>query len=260
MHLNRWREVRASTNFCEKRILRDEERARRKECDDGAHPSHPMRPDESHHFRTEQVTDFDSPLFERCLDILEQSIAVNEQLPRSRLRKLLSEDDYRLYALRDRNGIAGAASLYFSASTPFVLLDYLAIHPERRNQGLGSAFFRELTNAVRQKKPETNWLILEVDAVPDSASQSEGNRRRIEFYRRLGAQLLANVPYRFPSPSGVAVPMRLMVFQLRAGATLYPADVRAMIEDSFRQVHGRRDEDELLAWFKAHMPDVLILE
>lgn len=220
-----------------------------------------MRPDESQDYRTEQVTDFDSPLFERCLDILEQSIAVNEQLPRSRLRKLLSGGDYRLYALRDRNGIAGAASLYFSASTPFVLLDYLAIHPDWRNQGLGSAFFRKLTDVARRENSKANWLLLEVDAVPeDSASQSEDNRRRIEFYRRLGAQLLANVPYRFPSPSGVAVPMRLMVLQLRAGARLSATDVQAAIEDSFRQVHGRKDEDELLVWFRAHMPDVLILE
>jgi GNAT superfamily N-acetyltransferase len=220
-----------------------------------------MRRDESQDCRIEQVTDFDSPLFELCLGVLEQSIEANEQLSRSRLRKLLSGGDYRLYALRDRNGIAGAASLYFSASTAFVLLDYLAIHPERRNQGLGSVFFRELTNAVRRENPEANWLILEVD---DERENPDGkyvaNRRRIEFYRRLGAQLLANVPYRFPSPSGVAVPMRLMVYRLQAGATLYPTDVRAMIEDSFRQVHGRRDEDELLVWFKAHMPDVLILE
>ena len=220
-----------------------------------------MHPDESQECRTQPVTDFDSPLFELCLGVLEQSIAANEQLSRSRLRKLLSGDDYRLYALRGRNEVAGAASLYFSSSTPFVVLDYLAIHPERRNQGLGSVFFRELTDAVRRENPEANWLILEVD---DEGEKLDGkyveNRRRIEFYRRLGAQLLANVPYRFPSPSGVAVPMRLMVYRLQAGATLSASDLRAAIEDSFRQVHGRRDEDELLVWFRAHMPDVLILE
>ena len=216
--------------------------------------------EESRNYVTERVTDFNSPLFARGLSLLEQSIAAHAQLPRARLIKLLSGRDYRLYALRLRDEVAGVALLYFSPGGPFVLLDYIAVHSDRRNQGLGSAFFRALVEVILREKPSADWLIFEVDDDREGPEEkSAQSRRRIEYYRRLGAHLLANVPYRFPSVHGMPVPMRLMAYRLGPGAKLSPADVEAFIEDAFLHVHGRTSDDELLSWFRAHKPAFLEL-
>jgi ribosomal protein S18 acetylase RimI-like enzyme len=217
--------------------------------------------EESWDYVTECVTDFNSPLFDRSLLLLEQSISGYAQLPRVRLMKLLSGHNYRLYTLRFRDEVAGVALLYFSPGLPFVLLDYIAIHSDRRNQGLGSAFFRMLTELMPREKPSADWLIFEVDDDREGPEEKRAeSRRRIEFYRRLGADLLANVPYRFPSAHGMPVPMRLMVYRLRPGAKLSPADIGAAIADTFVHVHGRTSDDDLLGWFRTHKPASLDLE
>lgn len=217
---------------------------------------------ERQNYVAERVTDFRSPLFDRCLLVLEQSILADARLPGSRLMALLGGNDYRLYAFRLRSeaGIeaAGAAFVYFSADLPFVLLDYIAIDAERRNQGLGSAFFRALVELVSREKPSADWLILEVDDDREGSEKSRATSgRRIEFYRRLGAQLLTNLPYRFPCAHGNFLPMRLMAYRLRPGATLSVGDITAAIEDTFLHVHGRNSGDELLNWFKANRPAFL---
>ena len=209
---------------------------------------------------TEGVSDFQSALFEQCLLILEQSIQADARLPRSRLVGLLEGHSYRLYACRQQNEVCGAALVYFSADLAFVLLDYLAIDATRRNQGLGSAFFRALADLISREKPGADWLILEAE---DDREGSEENRatalRRIEFYRRLGAQLIVNLPYRFPCADGDFLPMRLMARRLRPGATLSVADITAAMEDTFLHIHGRKREDDLLTWFRANRPTYLDL-
>lgn len=217
--------------------------------------------EEKRNYAIERVTDFSSPLCARCLLILEQSISANIRLPRARLMGLLNTGSYRLYALRLANEAAGMALLYFSAGLPFVLLDYVAIDPDRRNQGLGSAFLRALADLIRQESPSANWLILEIDDDREGPEEERAHsRRRMEFYGRLGAQLLANVPYRFPSAQENSVPMRLMVYRLRPGAALSVEDVGAAIEDTFLHVHGRTGDDELLTWIRRHKPSFLELK
>ena len=216
---------------------------------------------ESQNHVIERVTDFDSRPFAHSLSLLEQSMSAEARLPHARMMKLLSGNDYRLYILRLRDQVVGVALLYFSTALPFVLLDYFAIHAERRSRGLGSTFFQGLVELIRRQKPGADWLILEVDDDRKGPDQERAaGRRRIEFYRRLGAHLLVNVPYRFPSHHGRPVPMRLMAYRLRAEAILSPADLGADIKDSFAHVHGRAGDDELLRWFNAHKPASLDLE
>lgn len=209
----------------------------------------------------ERVPNSSSPLFAPCLAILADSIPADEQLPKQRLTKLLARDDYRLYALRRDSDVTGLAILYLSSIQAFALLDYMAVRADLRGQGIGSTLFREIVNVARRERRNADWLILEVDDDREGTEEvCQANRRRIEFYRRLGASLLANVPYRYPSANGVAVPMRLMVYPLRPEARLSPQDIRLAIADIFAEIHGRGRNDRLLAWILTHAPSVLVLE
>jgi hypothetical protein len=116
--------------------------------------------------------------------------------------------------------------------------------------------FREIAGLAANQNPPLDWLLLEVDDDREGDAQHRAIcARRISFYRRLGARLLENVPYRFPSAFVSPVPMRLMVYGLRPNVTLSADDLKRAVADIFLNVHGRGEDDELLHWFHRNLPD-----
>ncbi|MGE5305128.1 MAG: GNAT family N-acetyltransferase [Alphaproteobacteria bacterium] len=209
----------------------------------------------------ERVPALSSPLFRPCAEVLRNSIPSNEQLSDQRLTHLLGRDDYRMYALLLNGTVVATAILYLPRAEDFVLLDYMAVRAELRNRGLGSALFREVTKTASQERPAASFLFFEVDDDRGGRDAARSiNRRRIEFYRRLGAKLLVNAEYVFPSSSGAGVPMRLMVFRLRPEIELSQELVGTAVENIFREVHGRDKDDALLRSIVDHLPSRLILE
>lgn len=214
-----------------------------------------------HDVRLEQVADTSSLLYAPCSEILHESIPPSEQLGDQKQRKLLKRDDYRMYALLVDAKVAATAILYLPKAEEFVLLDYMAVHADLRGRGLGTVLFQELVKIAPRERPAAGYLIFEVDDDRGhSAHIDSTNRRRIEFYRRLGAQLLSNTNYLFPSPTGPGVPMRLMVYRLHPETKLSQETVRAAVENIFREIHGREKNDALLRSIVDHLPSHLILE
>ncbi len=202
-----------------------------------------------------------SSLGSSCLEILRASIPPAEQLGEKRLRTLLGRDDYRMYALVEGANPVATSILYLPRSELFAFLDYMAVRSELRGRGLGSLLFRELVTIASTEKPDAGYLIFEVDDErKDSAGRYSVNRRRIEFYRRLGARMLSNVEYLFPSPDGPGVPMRLMVYRLQAKNELSQQNLRAALENLFQEIHGRKKDDSLLRLIVDNLPCHLVLE
>jgi len=209
----------------------------------------------------ERVPDLSSPLFRPCSEVLRKSIPSSEQLSEQRLTELLARDDYRMYALLLNGAVAATAILYLPRAEDFVLLDYVAVRADLRNRGLGSMLFQEVVKTASRERPAASFLFFEVDddrGVGDAAPSI--NRRRIEFYRRLGAKLLVNAEYVFPSSTGSGVPMRLMVYRLRPETELLQISVGRAVENIFREVHGRGKDDTLLRSIVDHLPSRLIME
>ena len=201
-----------------------------------------------------------SPLFRPSIDIIHQSIPASEQIDEPRLLRLIERDDYRLYTLRIDGQVVGAALLFLPSDERFGLLDYMAVRPDLRNRALGSTLFRALIGIMSEERPGADCLILEVDddrRGDDDARLMAG--RRIRFYQRLGAKLLANVDYLFPSHHGPAVPMRLMVYRLHDEATLSRAALGAAIGVIFTSIHGRAKKDDLLRRITEQLPSELVL-
>lgn len=209
----------------------------------------------------QRVTKPVSPLFKPSIEIIRESIAISEQLREEHLLRLLEGDDYRLYCLVSEGQVAAAAFVYLPRDEHFGHLDYMAVRSDLRNQGLGATLFQALVDIVSQERPGADYLLLEVDddRRGDSADQLIA-RRRIGFYRRLGAKLLTNVHYLFPSHNGPPVPMRLMAYEFHQGKPISKSAIGAAMGAIFTVVHGRSANDPLLLSIIGALPSTAILE
>jgi ribosomal protein S18 acetylase RimI-like enzyme len=170
---------------------------------------------------------------------------------------LLAAGKYRLLAYVDGEDVQGVALVYFSDELRFAWLDYFAVRCDVRGQGLGSDLFREIVRMVIQQSPKPDWLLFEVDDDYEGDARREADcQRRVEFYRRLGARVLENVPYKFPSAFGEPIRMRLMAYEIRSGAKLTANDLKNAVRAIFLNIHGRGSDDSLLRWFEANLPQV----
>lgn len=205
-----------------------------------------------------RVGDYSSQVFADAIAILREAIAPEAQLPRQRFQDLLATGQYRLFAYAEGDDVQGMALVYFSGELRFAWLDYFAIRANLRGQGLGGNLFRDILQMASKQSPRPDWLLFEVDDDYDGDPQREAEcKRRAQFYRRLGAQLIENVPYKFPSAFSEPIRMRLMAYQILPDASLRPDDVKKSVREIFLTIHGRASDDELLLWFEQYLPHVI---
>jgi GNAT superfamily N-acetyltransferase len=173
-----------------------------------------------------RVKDWNSRLYAEALAILREAIAPEAQLPEQRFSDLLGGGSYRLYAYAKADDVRGVALVYFSDDLRFAWLDYFAIRFDLRGLGLGSDLFREIVRVASKQSPQ-----------------------------RLGARVLENVRYKFPSAFAEPIRMRLMAYQLLPDASLSPHDLSQVVKQVFLNIHGRGNDDDLLRWFQQNLPD-----
>ncbi len=132
---------------------------------------------------TRQITDF--ALVETLYNArLKKDFARNELKPLASMRRSWKKNAYDCYGLFDGDEILGYA--FFVRRDRDYLFDYFAIAEERRNEGLGSLFLRQLADCVQG----ADCVVGEVED-PDKAEDEETQRtreRRLQFYLRSGYQ------------------------------------------------------------------------
>ncbi|NLU24583.1 MAG: GNAT family N-acetyltransferase [Clostridiales bacterium] len=113
---------------------------------------------------------------------LTTAFAPQECKPLPDIRKLLREGRYELWGLFDGgSALLGYAALWKSPAASLILLDYLGITAQRRNEGLGALILEKLKEQGRPMVVES-----ELPVAGDDPGENHIRHRRIAFYRRCG--------------------------------------------------------------------------
>jgi GNAT superfamily N-acetyltransferase len=150
--------------------------------------------------RFAEITDISDGLLLPWLDLYQRSFDQREQNLISDLLWMMKHPDeskngHFLAALDDDGDLAGIA--LYSGSGRSAWLWYLAVHWNRRGQGIGHALYQEVVRRCLETYPDIRALLMEIGR-PDQA-ESEDKRleaeRRIRFYREIGVRIATNIRY-----------------------------------------------------------------
>lgn len=189
----------------------------------------------------------DDAVFRDALAIYETAIPKSEQKTRAQILAGLKDPAFRFWALKRAGAVVAVAIYYVSHALNFSLLEYLAVSPSCRGEGLGSDLFRLSWQACRLD--EATILLIEVDSEAEETSAQERRIRksRKQFYRRLGCAEVESLRYLFPLENfGPAPWMNLLV--LGSDASELPAAwLRDAVGEVYRNVYQCPQDDARLS-------------
>ena len=141
--------------------------------------------------------------------LIESSFPADECRPLRMMLSLMRRGLYEPLGVYAAEQLVGCALSLLPEGLPCVLLDYLAVVPDRRGQGLGG----ELLTLLRAWYAPRAACILIESEYPEHAPDGATAGRRLRFYERAGAVrlpqrvLLFGVDYAMLAlPTGTALP------------------------------------------------------
>lgn len=105
--------------------------------------------------------------------------------------------------------VVGMAYIEIEPALGISFLRYIATQATARNQGYGVILYNHVLETL--KKLQSKIMILEVE-IPELSEEPDNARRRINWYKRLGAQKIEGIQYfQVVDPEIPAIEMSLMV-------------------------------------------------
>ncbi|MBP0001891.1 MAG: GNAT family N-acetyltransferase [Cyanobacteria bacterium SID2] len=201
-----------------------------------------------------QLDDINSEDCSIALDIYEEAFPPEERVRRDKVIDRIAKGVYELWIGKDGDRVVFMTILYNLQQSDLVLLGYIATDAAYRNLGIGSTFLQDVLNHL---KPLDRYLLIEMEH-PDNDDGMA--RRRLEFYRRIGAKLLENVRYILPPLSGDRpTEMLLAIAPGYRTETLDRLRVRHLLTQLYVEAYDRSIEDPLLHLCLSSVPETVRL-
>ena len=118
----------------------------------------------------------------RVYALMRRDFPQSELKPLDTLMRLVRKGVYDALGAYDGETLCGYAMLFRRRGGRMPLLDYLAVSPERRGQGVGGA----MLGLLRARYHDADALLIECERAQD-APDADAARRRLRFYARAGA-------------------------------------------------------------------------
>ncbi len=116
--------------------------------------------------------------------VFKEAFPPQELKPLSAIEEMTAQGIYRTMALFDEGQPVGYICLWLDM--PYVLIDYLCVDKNCRNGGYGGHLIEKTVAAF----PEDTVFIGEVEAPTGIAERDVMIKRRLGFYKRLGARVI----------------------------------------------------------------------
>jgi GNAT superfamily N-acetyltransferase len=172
-----------------------------------------------------------------------KAIPVREQKSKAELCAMVAHRDYRFLLVQEGQTLVGFSISFVPTDESFCLLEYMAIHEQCRNRGLGGQLFQETSRAVQKE-----CILLEVDSDREPSADNEIRRRRLKFYRQLGCRRIEGCSYILPLPGkGPPPSMDLLVHTADTTTTIPQIKLRKWLEVIYVGVYGCAKDDPRIA-------------
>ncbi|NEW84164.1 MAG: GNAT family N-acetyltransferase [Mariniphaga sp.] len=136
-------------------------------------------------FKIKQMKDADDPNFIAFWNIYNTSFPLNERRVFNQQTEVFKKQEYQVDAYLSDNQIIGFIAYW--TTKDFIFVEHLAITPEVRSNGFGSAILKPFIER------ETIPVILEIEPVINDLT-----RRRLKFYESLGFVRNDHIHYQPP--------------------------------------------------------------
>jgi len=212
----------------------------------------------------EQLHSCGGSSFRELYEIYAASIAAREQKPEAWICAMVRAPEYWVGVMKDAGHVNGFSILFLPPVERFALLEYMAVTPERRNRGLGSALFKQtVVRAMTPPAPSRASLpiLLEVDSDREASADREMRTRRQQFYRRLGCVRVSGLHYILPLPGQGPVPeMDVMLYSAEPLRQLPKGDLERWLRTIYRDVYRCSFDDPRIVQMLHDVSDPVRLE
>jgi GNAT superfamily N-acetyltransferase len=211
--------------------------------------------------QVEQLKSCGEPTFRELYEIYAASIPVREQKPEAWICAMVRAPECTVWVMKGAGRVTGFSILFAPPAERFALLEYMAVAPQWRNRGVGSALFQQtVQRAVSPERPSLP-IVLEVDADRAPGGDHAIRARRQQFYRRLGCVRIAGLHYILPLPGeGPPPEMDLMVYAAEPLRRLPKTELERWLKTVYRDVYRCSSDDPRIGQMLHDVPDPVRLE
>jgi GNAT superfamily N-acetyltransferase len=211
-----------------------------------------------------KLTDWNSIEFECSLNIYKSSFPANETRPIEKIAEMLKRDkNYQLFVMMKDNSVVGISLMYVFRTLAIGLLDYMAVKPNYKRQGLGKEIFKDTLEKFMSDTPDGIGLLMEIQR-EDAPNLQEGEinvrKHRLRFYSNMGAKILEGVNYLLPPIQHDFEPeqMYLMIKPVNQIDYLPKEYVLQYIETIYSTIYQYQAKD-LLDTISRELPNRIVL-
>jgi len=179
--------------------------------------------------------------------IYEEAFPAWERMPFDNLIRRNNDQSRLQLAMIQGEGVLGLAVASRLRAVPWTFLEYFAVSRAWRNQGLGGVLWDAM---IRRLGKQAFPMVLEVEPPEEEPPRSPGRtirERRIEFYRRRGANRLDVPNYRVPHQSDEGTDkLALLAVPLEGARAPTNGGLRDLVRSLYVEGYGLPDDHTLL--------------
>ena len=181
--------------------------------------------------------------FKQAMLIYDEAFPSNEKHPIDLIQNRITNGHSKLFVGIIDGEVVCMSLIWNFNDLEFVLLDYMAVSSNYRNNNLGSQLFQFLSNRVRKLN---KYMIIEVENYLFGSNTLE-RKRRINFYFKNGAYILEDFNYLLPSLDGTyPTEMILMVSPKYKEDILKGEQIKELVIRLYVDLYEKNTSDKLL--------------